>query len=114
MEKIIDNYDLDQIGSNYPKDVYNPHGKDPLDFFEEIAKSQTELMQQQQEEMIKKRNLQVANREKLVEQRALRIAELTNTDVKMVEEIMLKKGQLGGSSRFDSVNIARPSGGFMM
>lgn len=46
-------------------------------------------------------------REKMVESRALRIAEMTNTDVKMVEETLMiaaaKKNQMG--SRFDTVNI---------
>jgi hypothetical protein len=36
IEKIVDHYDLDEIGSNYPKDVYDPHHKDPSDFYEEI------------------------------------------------------------------------------
>jgi len=38
LDKITSYYDLDEIGSNYPKEVYNPHGKDPSDFYEEIAK----------------------------------------------------------------------------
>lgn len=40
LEKVIDQYDIDEIGSNYPKDLYDPHGMDPSDFFEEIAKRQ--------------------------------------------------------------------------
>ena len=54
--------------------------------------------------------MQEANREKLVEQRAQRIAELTNTDVKVVEEIMMKQNQLGVASRFDTVNVTRGGG----
>lgn len=38
LDKIIEYYDIDEIGSNYPKEVYNPHGKDPSDFFEELTK----------------------------------------------------------------------------
>jgi hypothetical protein len=38
LDKVIDEYSLDEIGSNYPKDLYNPHGKDASDFYEEIAK----------------------------------------------------------------------------
>jgi hypothetical protein len=45
LEKIVDYYNLDEIGTNYPKEVYNPHGKQPEDFFEEIAKTQTLLLQ---------------------------------------------------------------------
>ncbi|CDW89371.1 sap30-binding protein [Stylonychia lemnae] len=106
LEKVVSYYDLDEIGSNYSKDVYNPHNKEPDDFYEEIARRQNEMMLQQQEEMIRKRRMLEQQREKLVESRAQRIAEMTNTDVKMVEETLLmanqKKNQLG--SRFDNVN----------
>jgi hypothetical protein len=46
LDKVIDEFSLDEIGSNYPRDMYNPHGKDPSDFYEEIAKRQTELLYQ--------------------------------------------------------------------
>jgi hypothetical protein len=45
LEKIIDFYDIDEIGSNYPKEMYNPHEKHPEDFFEEVAKRQAEQAQ---------------------------------------------------------------------
>jgi len=38
LEKVVSYYDLDEIGSNYSKDVYNPHNKSPEDFYEEIAR----------------------------------------------------------------------------
>lgn len=38
LDKMISYYDLDEIGTNYPKEMYNPYGKDPQDFYEEIAK----------------------------------------------------------------------------
>ena len=38
LDKVIDEYNLDEIGSNYPKEIYNPHAKESGDFFEEIAK----------------------------------------------------------------------------
>lgn len=36
LEKIIDYYDIDEIGSNYPKSIYDPHNKKSEDYFEEI------------------------------------------------------------------------------
>ena len=44
VEKMIDFFDLDEIGSNYPKNVYNPHKLEAGDYFEELAKRQTELL----------------------------------------------------------------------
>lgn len=70
IEKMVEEWDLDEIGSNYPKNVYNPQGKEPTDFYEELAKRQTELLQAQQEEMIRKRRQQEAAREQLLETRA--------------------------------------------
>ena len=101
LDKVVDYYSLDEIGTNYPQSVYNPHSHAPDDFFEEIAHRQTQLLQQQQDELIRKRKQQEANREKMVESRVQRIAEITNTDVKVVEETLAKQRQLGG--RFDSV-----------
>ena len=50
----------------------------------------------------------------MVETRAIRIAELTNADVKMVEETLMqaqaKKNQMGGS-RFDTMMIGGNVGG---
>ena len=47
LEKIIDFYSIDEIGSNYPKHLYNPHDKQAGDFFEELQKRQIELLQAQ-------------------------------------------------------------------
>ena len=45
LEKFIDAFGLDEIGSNYPTSLYNPHDKQPEDFIEELQKRQTELLQ---------------------------------------------------------------------
>lgn len=66
--------------------MYDPHAKQPEDFVEEITKRQGELLQAQQDEFIRKKKQQEANRLQLVEQRALRIAELTNADLSVVQE----------------------------
>lgn len=58
LEKFIEHFSLDEMGSNYPKTAYNPHDKLPEDFIDELQKRQTELMLIQQEEFLKKRRLQ--------------------------------------------------------
>ena len=70
LEKVVSYYDLDEIGTNYPKNIYNPHSMLPEDFYEEIAKRQTEMMLTQQDEMIRKRKMLEQQREKMVESRA--------------------------------------------
>lgn len=56
--------------------------------------------------MIRKRKEAEAKREKLVENRAQRIALQTNTDLKLVEETLLNQQAANKpTSRFDSVAV---------
>ena len=102
VEKLVDLYDLDELGTNFPANsIFTP---DPTDFFEELSRRQNELLQSQQEEMVKKRRLQEVAREKLVETRAQRIAEMTNADITLVEETLQAQQKQGKpTSRFDSM-----------
>jgi hypothetical protein len=45
LEKFIEEYGIDEIGSNYPREIYTPHKFEEGDFFESLAVKQTELLQ---------------------------------------------------------------------
>jgi hypothetical protein len=36
LERFIDEFGLNEIGSNYPRELYNPHDKATEEFFEEL------------------------------------------------------------------------------
>lgn len=65
VEKMLDHFDLDELGTNFQRSEF-----ETTDFYEELAKRQTENLALQQEEMMRKRRQQEAVREKLVETRA--------------------------------------------
>ncbi len=96
LEKALDLFDLDQysgLASRF----------EPSDYYEELAQRQNEMLQVQQEEMMKKRRMIEAQRQSMVEQRAIRIAEIVGaTDVKQVEEQLIQQSQQKQQSRFDS------------
>jgi len=43
-EKIIEHFGLDEIGSNFTKDVYNPHGFKATDYYDKLAEAQKMVM----------------------------------------------------------------------
>ncbi|XP_033118591.1 SAP30-binding protein-like [Anneissia japonica] len=49
-EKLINYMGIDELGSNYPDDVYNPHGWTEESFFESLAKAQKEDMAKREKE----------------------------------------------------------------
>ncbi|KAI8824457.1 HCNGP-like protein-domain-containing protein [Fimicolochytrium jonesii] len=49
MSKLIEYLDLDELGSNYPKDIFDPHSFPKEAFFDQIAQAQDTLQQQQQQ-----------------------------------------------------------------
>lgn len=48
LEKLISYCEVNEIGSNYPKEIYDPEGFDPSDFYDEIAKQQQELIEKRE------------------------------------------------------------------
>ena len=101
VEKFIEDYAIDETGTNYPTEVFNPRAFEEGEYFEALALKQTELLQAQQEEFMRKKKQQDASRQQIQEARVQRIAELTHTDVKMVEETIAQSRAT--QSRFDSV-----------
>lgn len=49
-EKLISYLGIDELGTNYPKDVYNPHGWDESSYYESLAKAQKEEMAKREKE----------------------------------------------------------------
>ncbi|VDP14140.1 unnamed protein product [Soboliphyme baturini] len=49
-EKLIEHFGIDEIGTNFPKEVFDPHGFKPCDFYDEIAKIQRSLMEKLEKE----------------------------------------------------------------
>jgi len=44
-EKLIEHFGIDEVGTNFPKNVYDPHGFRSTDYYEEIGKAQRILME---------------------------------------------------------------------
>lgn len=49
-EKLIDYCKIDEYGSNFPLDVYDPHGWPESSFYEELAKEQKAEMDRREKE----------------------------------------------------------------
>ncbi|PIK62387.1 putative SAP30-binding protein isoform X1 [Apostichopus japonicus] len=49
-EKLISYLGIDELGTNYPKDVFNPHGWDESSYYESLARAQKEEMAKRERE----------------------------------------------------------------
>ena len=44
VEKFIEDYAIDETGTNYPPELFNPRGFEEADYYEALAVRQTEML----------------------------------------------------------------------
>jgi hypothetical protein len=58
LEKLILFVEIDEIGSNYPKELFDPHGFDSSDYYDQIAREQALTIEERELEKLNRTSVQ--------------------------------------------------------